>query len=448
MIQPARISVLKDAPARKGEFILYWMQQSQRAECNHALEHAIDQANEYRLPLLVYFGCTAGFPEAHVRHYQFMLEGIFETAHDLAQRGIQLAVRLEDPAWGVCRLAARAALVVTDMGYLHVQRRWRNHAAENLECPLIQVESDAVVPVRAVSGKEEYAAATLRPKLRKILPNYLAALGPRELKRDSLGIRVESWKGSVAAALSALGVGVGAAPVSCFTGGARHARERLDAFLDQGLPHYARDRSDPSLGCVSRLSPFLHFGQISPLLVALEASRHAAAGTDAFLEELIVRRELALNFTFYNQHYDDFSCLPEWAVETLKKHRNDRRYSIYTREELEAAHTHDPYWNAAQRELRESGHMHGYMRMYWGKKILEWGSDPREAYRTALALNNKWGLDGRDPGGFAGVAWCFGKHDRPWPERPIFGKVRFMNEKGLERKFDMETYVKSWLDKK
>ena len=193
------------------------------------------------------------------------------------------------------------------------------------------------------------------------------------------------------------------------------------------------------------MSPYLHFGQISPLTVALTvqaADGVAEEAKQAFLEELIVRRELAVNFVYYEKHYDRYVCLPDWAKKTLVEHRRDRREHSYTLEQLENAATHDPYWNAAMEEMRLTGKMHGYMRMYWGKKILEWTKPPQEGMRIALYLNNKYELDGRDPNGFAGVAWCFGKHDRPWAERPVFGKVRYMNDKGLRRKFDIEAYVR------
>jgi deoxyribodipyrimidine photo-lyase len=190
------------------------------------------------------------------------------------------------------------------------------------------------------------------------------------------------------------------------------------------------------------MSPYLHFGQISPLFIALKVKETRSPGVEAFLEELIVRRELSMNFVFYNEKYDSFEGLPEWAKKALKTHQRDKRQYLYSLEEFENAKTHDPYWNAAQREMVVKGKMHGYMRMYWGKKILEWAKTPEEAFRTALYLNNKYELDGRDPNGFTGVAWCFGKHDRPWGERPIFGNVRYMNDKGLKRKFDADEYVK------
>jgi deoxyribodipyrimidine photo-lyase len=190
------------------------------------------------------------------------------------------------------------------------------------------------------------------------------------------------------------------------------------------------------------MSPYLHFGQISPLYVALKVSKTSSAGKDSYLEELIVRRELSHNFVFYNNSYDKFACLEPWAMRTLNFHCRDKREYVYTFEQFEKAQTHDPYWNAAQKDMVITGKMHGYMRMYWGKKILEWSRNPQAGFKIALQLNNKYELDGRGPNAFAGVAWCFGKHDRAWGERSVFGKIRYMNAAGLKRKFDADAYVK------
>jgi deoxyribodipyrimidine photo-lyase len=230
--------------------------------------------------------------------------------------------------------------------------------------------------------------------------------------------------------------------VDWLTGGTSQALERFQSFLSHSLDRYHLNRNDPALAIQSNMGPYLHFGQISPITLALEANRTGSPGAESFLEELVIRRELAFNFVHYNPSYDRFECLPDWARRTLKDHSRDLREYVYSIEELEKGTTHDPYWNAAQREMVITGKMHNYMRMYWGKKILEWIEDPPEAFQTALYLNNRYSLDGRDPNSYAGVAWCFGKHDRPWTERPIFGKIRYMNDKGLKRKFPIAKYVK------
>jgi deoxyribodipyrimidine photo-lyase len=443
LIQPERVQALNARPARPGRFVLYWMQAAQRTEFNHALEFAAREANALGLPLVAYFGLTPRFPEANARHYAFLLEGLEEAAAALERRGIRLVVRPGPPDEGVVELGRRAALVVVDAGYLRVERAWRKAAAGLLECPLVQVETNAVVPVNAASPKEEYAAATLRPKIYRLLEKFLVPLKTTRLKKDSLGLRFDSLAvENPAAVLATLPVDRSVAPVTSFKGGASRGRRLLRAFIARKLPGYAEGRNDPNRDAQSGLSPYLHFGQLSPLQAALEVKAAGGYGTEAFLEELIVRRELSLNFVSYNPDYDRYAGLPAWCRATLAEHRQDRREYAYSPEDWEAARTHDPYWNAAQREMVLTGRMHGYMRMYWGKKILQWSRSPQEALRTALRLNNKYELDGRDPNAFAGVAWCFGKHDRPWGRRPVFGSIRYMAASGLRRKFDADAYVR------
>ncbi len=443
MIDGDRVKRLNERPRGDGKYVLYWMQQSQRAEDNHALEYAIECANGLNLPVIVFFGLTPLFPQAQERHYAFMLEGLRETRETLAARGIAMAVRECDPAQGAIRMAENAAILVADRGYLRLQREWRERVAMSVSCPVIQVESDVVVPVEAVSDKEEYSAGTLRPKIERVLDRYLHPVEKIRPLIESASMRIDSLDlNDVDGVLSKMDTGCAARRVRWITGGTAEAKRRLTEFISERLDVYETERNDPGRGSGSNLSPYLHFGQISPVTIALAAIQSGSPGTAAFLEELIVRRELAMNFVLYNRNYDSFNCLPEWARKTLGAHRKDARPYRYRYEELIEARTHDPYWNAAQKELVRAGTMHGYMRMYWGKKILEWGQSPEEAYETALRLNNIWQLDGRDPNGYAGVAWCFGKHDRAWPERPVFGKVRSMTSGGLERKFDIQAYVR------
>ncbi len=419
------------------------MQASQRTEFNHALEYAILKANELSQPLIVFFGLTDHFPEANERHYAFMLEGLCEVQRSLTQRGIQLVILHQSPDQGAIRLAKKASLVVVDRGYLNIQRQWRRTVAERIGCPLIQVENDVVVPIEEASTKEEYAAATLRPKIHKKWKQFLVPLMPVDPKAKPIDLEVDSFPiEPIGKSLEKLRIDRRVTPVDTFQGGTQEAKRHLEVFLDEKLDHYPVMRNDPTCDCLSHMSPYLHFGQISPLLIALKVKESRSLGVEAFLEELIVRRELSMNFVFYNERYDSYEALPEWAKKSLRSHQKDKREYLYTLEELEKAKTHDPYWNAAQKEMLITGKMHGYMRMYWGKKILEWSPTPEEAFRSALYLNNKYELDGRDPNGFTGVAWCFGKHDRPWGERPIFGTVRYMNDKGLKRKFDADQYVK------
>ncbi len=442
MIQKERIKPLNQKWIKKGSYVLYWMQASQRAMYNHALEFSILKANELRKPLVVFFGITDHFPEANLRHYAFMLEGLKEVRKGLRDRGIQMVIRHQSPELGALQMAKKASLVVVDRGYLRIQRQWRDYVAKRIEAPLIQVESDVIVPVEEASSKEEYTAATLRPKIYKKLPFFLIPLDEQEPELSSLSMEFSSFEiEDVEEALSKLQIDRSVKKVTSFRGGIKEALKYFEIFLNEKLDDYGELRNDPTRDGLSHMSPYLHFGQISPLYIALKVKQTDSPGKEAFLEELIVRRELSMNFVFYDEQYDLFEGLPMWAKRTLKVHQKDKRPYLYTLEKLERGETHDPYWNAAQREMVLTGKMHGYMRMYWGKKILEWVKKPEEAYRIALYLNNKYELDGRDPNGFAGVAWCFGKHDRPWAERAIFGTVRCMNDRGLKRKFDADDYV-------
>ena len=443
MIQKERIKALNKKGVNKGTYVLYWMQASQRAEHNHALEYAISKGTELRQPVIVFFGITDHFPEANERHYAFMLEGLREVKQSLEKRGIQMVILHKSPERGAVQLARRASLTVVDRGYLRIQRDWRDYVAKRIDCPLIQVESDVIVPVEETSPKEEYAAATIRSKIHKKLNYFLVPLKQTDPAVDSLSLDFDSFDiQDVGKALSKLRIDRSVKEVDSFQGGTKEALRHFEGFLKGKLDQFPELRNDPTLDNLSHMSLYLHFGQISPVFIALKVLETKGPGKEAFLEELIVRRELSMNFVFYNEKYDSFEAIPEWAKKTLGVHQKNKRQYIYTHEELELAKTHDPYWNAAQEEMVIKGKMHGYMRMYWGKKILEWSKTPEEAFRIALYLNNKYELDGRDPNGFAGVAWCFGKHDRPWGERPIFGNVRYMNDKGLKRKFDADEYVK------
>lgn len=447
MISPSRIHLLNDKPVQQGKFVLYWMVNAQRAEWNHALEYAAQEANRLKLPLLVLFSLTEKYPEANERHYAFMLQGLQETQRTLRKRGIQMIVQSGNPPDIAIEMSQEAACLVMDRGYLRHLRHWRAQVALHVPCLAIQVETDVIVPIEVASNKEEWSAATLRPKIHSFLPEYLQPLSEVEVVYDSLDLQYESLSlDDPDTLLLSLDIDRSVGRVSNFVGGTSEAKQLLTHFIYNKLRYYAEKRNDPSLEIQSHMSPYLHFGQISPLYIALQVieSPHIS-GAEVYLEELVVRRELSFNFVNYCPCYDRFEGLPVWAQRTLSQHKNDPREYFYEMDELEEAATHDPYWNAAMREMVVTGKMHNYMRMYWGKKILEWTRSPEEAFQIALTLNNKYFIDGRDPNSYAGVAWCFGKHDRPWPEREIFGKVRYMNEKGLRRKFDIEAYVRKHL---
>ena len=441
-IDPERIRAFTGAGSRSGHYILYWMQSSHRTEENPALGFAVERANRAHLPLVVYFGLWRSYPEAGLRHFAFMLQGLREVAVSLETLGVRLVLEVERPDQGFLSLAKDAALAVVDRGYLRLHRAWYRVAEERCPCPLFQVESNVVVPVETASGKEEYSAATFRPKVTRQVETFLHPVGTATPERSSLALELPSIAGdSPDAILSRIGGDPNVPPSERWIGGMSEAMRRFEEFLDRRLEGFAEARRDPGGDGGSGMSPYLHYGQVSPCTLALLVQEHEGPGPAAFLEELVVRRELAVNFVHYNDRYDSFDALPSWARQTLALHRDDPREVVYSRDELERAATHDPYWNAAQRELVTTGMMQGYMRMYWGKKVMEWSRTPEEAYATALHINNTYSLDGRDPSGYAGVAWCFGKHDRPWKERPVFGSVRYMNARGLERKFQMDRYL-------
>jgi deoxyribodipyrimidine photo-lyase len=446
VIHPSRIKRLNDQPTRKGSYVLYWMQASVRGTDNPALLYAIRQAEELGLPVLAVFGLTDRYPEANLRHFTFLVEGLEDVQRELEKLGIRLVVVEGPPDEAAVRLAPEASLLVTDRGYLSHQRRWRLSVARRVHCTMRQVEGDLVLPIEEVSDKSEWAAATIRRKIHRIWDQFLLPADPLHAPRkDSLGIRVDGEVQPNQELIGRLDIDRSVQPAIGFKGGGSQALCRLEQFCKNSLRYYHSLRNDPAQEHQSSLSPYLHFGQISPLTIALAVKATPGApreAKEAFLEELIVRRELAFNFVYYEQHYGGYACLPDWAKRTLDEHREDKRPHLYSREQLDGANTHDPYWNAAMEEMRLTGKMHGYMRMYWGKKILEWSESPEQAYQTALHLNNRYFLDGRDPNSYAGVAWCFGKHDRPWTELPIFWKIRYMADSGLRRKFDMDGYLR------
>jgi len=446
-IQETRILQLNDVDIRlDADYVLYWMQQSQRAEYNHALEYAVIQANRLGLTVVVVFGLADDYPEANLRHYTFMMEGLAETAALLEKRGIRMVIRKGSPPDVALELGQNAAMIVCDRGYLMHQRLWRDRVARKALCSVVQVESDVIVPLETVSLKAEYAARTIRPKIQKHLDDYLVELKPVKLQHASVNVFIDGLDlNQRANILALLNIDRSVSEASrFFKGGTSQAKKIFGKFVRSRLKNYEKNHNQPQTDDISHMSMYLHFGQISPLYLALEinkADRRLDSAGSAFLEELIVRRELAVNFVYYNRNYDTFACLPEWARETLTAHQKDPRPYTYSRQQLEDAETHDLYWNAAMNEMKYTGFMHNYMRMYWGKKILEWSALPELAFCNALAINNKYFLDGRDPNSYAGIAWIFGMHDRAWPKRPVYGKVRCMLASGLERKCDIRAYV-------
>jgi deoxyribodipyrimidine photo-lyase len=449
----SRIQRLIDvAPSLEARYVLYWMQASQRAEANHALSEAARIANEALLPLVVLFVLDSAYPGANQRHFAFLLEGLVETAEALKALGAAFVYREGPMNATLEEFLGDAHTIVIDVGYTRIQRAWRKTLYRDLiqfhpHVSLVSAESDVLVPVREAMDKAAYGAYVLRPKIHRLAPFYRqlpesvhvekALQHPISSTRDILLWR--QW-------FSELPIDRNVALSAVYHGGANEAKRRLKRFLEERIANY-RDSADPSREGTSQLSMYLHFGQIGVLSILDELDKVRtstnAEACDAFFEQLVVRRELAINFVFYNENYDDFPKMTEpWAYDTMRRHENDPRPYLYSLDQLEQSRTHDPYWNACMTDMRVTGAMPNYMRMYWAKKVIEWTPSYDTAFQTLLFLNDKYFLDGRDPNGYAGIAWCFGKHDRPWTKRPIFGTLRYMNDAGLKRKFNIDDYVR------
>jgi len=444
-VHPDRVRRLNERPWQPGGCVVYWMQQAQRAQDNPALQFACGQAQRLGVPVVVVFTLLRRYPEATLRHFRFMLEGLAETGQTLSAHGIPLVIRWGEPVPVVLDLAQQAAGIVCDRAYLPPLTAWRTAIAATAPCAVWQVETELAVPADVASERVEVAARTLRPRLMRHLTEHLEV----NTEAPVQSAEPPTLAGESLADLDGLCRGIDAdrrpEPVTrFFTGGRAGAERALDRFMRTALDGYAVRRRHPEAGAVSHLSPYLQYGQISAQRVAATVAARpgtASADRDAFVDELIVRRELAHNYTLHHPAWDRYEGIPAWARETLARHAGDPRPHVYELAQLEAAATHDPYWNAAMTEARLTGYMHNHLRMYWGKKILEWSPDAQTAHARCLYLNNRYFLDGLSPNSYANVGWLFGLHDRPWPERPIFGTVRYMNAAGLERKCDIAAYV-------
>jgi deoxyribodipyrimidine photo-lyase len=419
------------------------MHRELRARDNWALIHAATLAQERGQPLCVAVCLARGFGLARPEHFAFLVHGLRHTAQELEALGIPLALLRGEPGREVPEFVRglRAGLVVTDADPTKIKRAWLAQALPRLDAPVLEVDARNVVPARAASDKREYMARTLRPRIQRLLPEYLHEF-------PALPAPAQPWTAPLPRTdWDALAAEFGPPPAA-FPPGEAAARARLEAFVHEGLPRYADGRNTPLAPAASLLSPYLHFGQLSAqrvALCALAARNIPTEARDAFLEQLIVRRELAENFCLYAPDYDTPAAFPAWAAATLEKHRADPRPHLASDTELDAGDTPDPLWNAAQRQLLATGHMHGWLRMYWAKQLLLWSRDAETALARCLRLNDSLSLDGRDVNGYAGMAWSIGGvHDRPWPERPVFGTVRSMTLSGARRKFDVAAFAARW----
>ncbi len=448
LMSDPRVTIRRSGiPDPSGRCVVYWMQRAQRALDNPALDVAVAAANSLRQPVVIFFAPVPFYPHANLRHYAFLAQAIPETAERARRRGIGFVLR-RYPEHSLLRFCqeVKASLVVGDENPMREPNRWRDLAAKKLSVPMWTVDADVIVPSRVLE-KEQYAARIIRPRLQKRLEEFLAPPSNRKAKvewqkpRRLLALPddgsfdiTEDWQD----------LDRSVQPVSSFRGGTGEALKLLRDFVTRKLAHYPERHGKPEVDGTSCLSPYLHFGHIGPhtIVQAVEHAKVSRATKDDFLDQLITWRELAINFVHFNPLYDSIDSAPDWAHRTLAKHAADKRPILYPRRQLEHAKTHDELWNAAQRQMLHAGWMHNYMRMYWAKKILEWSPSPAVAYQTAVYLNDKYLLDGRDPNGYAGIAWSIaGKFDRPLFDRPIFGAVRYMSGAAAGKKFDAEKYI-------
>ena len=448
--QPRVLVRCGGAPRKGSRCVVYWMQRAMRIMDNPALAVAIQAGNLLGLPVVVFFSVIPNYPNANLRHYHFMAQGLRDVAEDAAELGVGFVVRRHpDNSLEAFFEETQAALIVGDENPCREPERWRLVLARRLKLPFWTVDADVAVPSR-IFDRSFVLLHHFRPHLKRELPKYLVAqqkIAPLSPWKAPRKLASFSLNEDITAGFTKLDRTV--QPVDSFTGGTRSALLRLGQFLSQDLKDYEETRNHPEVRGTSRLSPYLHFGNIGPITIALaveEAVRQGKAPASAaarFLDQLIGWRDLSVLFVRHEPNYDNWECAAPWARNTLTEHAGDPRPYRYSLAQLERGETHDELWNAAEREMVQTGWMHNYMRMYWAKKILEWAPDPARAFDWAVTLNDRYELDGRDPNGYAGIAWAIvGRHDRPWFNRPVFGLIRPMSGASTARKFDAESYMR------
>lgn len=440
-MNPKRLRILKEGKSVSGP-VVYWMQRDQRVHDNWAMLYAQEKAVEFNVPLFVVFNLVPNFLEATIRQYGFMLQGLREVEEELFRHNISFVLTSGDAGVEIPKFleSISASMLVADFNPLKIKRKWKKSVADKIEIPFHEVDAHNIVPFHHVSDKQEFAAYTIRPKIQKFLPEFLDDFSSLQKMKHTLINNSIDWD----SVYNSLKINSEVSEVDWLIPGETAAHKVLQNFISNKFANYGTNRNFPTHDAQSNLSPYFHFGQIAPQRVALSIqplTEHEESHK-SFLEEMIVRRELSDNFCYFNKNYDSFDGFHAWAKESLNQHRKDKRDFVYNLEQFELAKTNDDLWNAAQMGMKNTGKMHGYMRMYWAKKILEWSESPEEAMRIAIYLNDKYELDGRDPNGYAGIAWSIGGvHDRAWFERPVYGKIRYMNANGCAKKFDVKKYI-------
>ena len=426
-----------------GGNVVYWMQRDRRFHNNWALIHAQNIAIKYKVPLTVFYSLNGNFANANPRQYGFLLRGLSETIEVFKKHNIPFHLRRGDVLTSLHNYisSSNTGYLITDFSPLKVYKKRLNKIIEDIEIPVDMVDAHNIIPAWIVSDKQEFAAHTIRRKIHILLDSFLHSF-PKVISHP-FNVNIEHETIDPDAILRELQIDNSVQEVNWINPGENEGKRSLKTYLNERMDVTGESRNDPNKDSLSNLSPYIHFGQLSAQEIALQViATEDSVGKDTFLEQLIVRRELSDNFCYYNDDYDSFNGFHSWAQKTLNEHREDQREYLYSSSEFENANTHDKLWNAAQHQMIVSGKMHGFMRMYWAKKILEWSEDPEAALQIAIDLNDKYELDGRDPNGYTGIAWSIGGiHDRPWFERPVFGKVRYMNYNGCKRKFDVNKYI-------
>lgn len=445
MINQKRVKALNSQEYKTGS-VIYWMSRDQRLNDNWALIYAQKQALELNQSLDIVFTLSPNFLGATLRQYDFMVRGLEELEKISAEKNINFHLILGDPATSLEAFIQEnnVGMLVTDFSPLKISRIWKEEIIQVAKIPIYEIDAHNIIPIWEASNKQEFGAYTLRPKIKKLLSVYLTDFPT--IRKHPINSEIKKLSINWKHLLDTFSINKDVRPVDWIRPGEKQAQSLLKEFIVEKLARYDENRNDPTKNAQSNLSPYLHFGQLSSQTIVLETNRlfpHESESKNSFFEELIVRKELSDNFCYYNQNYDNTDGFPNWAKQSLSEHAKDMREHIYSLEDFEQSKTHDGLWNAAQKQMVETGKMHGYMRMYWAKKILEWTQSPAEAMKIAIYLNDKYELDGRDPNGYTGIAWSLGGvHDRAWFDRPIFGKIRYMNYNGAKTKFNIDEYIK------
>ncbi|XP_043263264.1 deoxyribodipyrimidine photo-lyase-like isoform X1 [Colletes gigas] len=447
-----RVRVLNSLKDVKKECkgILYWMFRDVRIQDNWALLFAQKTALKNNVPLHVCFCIMPSFLDASIRYYKFLLKGLEKVEEECKTLNINFHLLHGEPNIGILKFVKtfNMGAVITDFCPLKLPMSWINDLQNNLpkDVPICQVDAHNIVPCWCASPKEEFAARTIRNKIHTKLEEFLTEFPPivKHLYATTNKFEKNDWE----TALQNVKVDTSVDEITWATPGYEHGIKELESFIQNRLKQYADKRNDPLSDATSNLSPWFHFGMISVQRCILEIQEYKKLypkSVQSFIEEAVTRRELSDNFCFYNENYDLLEGAHAWAIETLTKHREDKRKYVYSLNRLENSETHDDLWNACQNQMVTTGKMSGFLRMYWAKKILEWTATPESALETAIFLNNKYSIDGCDPNGYVGCMWSIcGVHDHGWPEREIFGKIRYMNYEGCKRKFNISEFVTKW----